>query len=96
MPNNPNSGVVACGWLAYMEDLIKEALDLTMDIDLDECDYYVHISNHKNPSLNDPKLLDIGDGKCYCPCIKCKDIEIKIINRSATGKIVLNMGSWKG
>jgi len=38
-----------------------------MDIDLDECDYFLHTINYEKTSWNDPKLLDISYGKCYFP-----------------------------
>jgi len=47
MPNNPNSGIGTYEWLSYIESVIKEALDLTMDVHNDECKYFLHIINHE-------------------------------------------------
>jgi len=47
MPNYLNSGIGSYDWLSYIEFIIKEAFDLTMDVDNDECNYFLHIINHE-------------------------------------------------
>jgi len=42
MSNNSNSGIDIASWVAYMEQLIKDALDLITVIDIDNFDNYVH------------------------------------------------------
>jgi hypothetical protein len=47
MSNNPNLSIGASSQLDYIEDVIKEALAPTIDVDLDELNYNAHISNHE-------------------------------------------------
>lgn len=70
MLSNANMRFGASTRLAYMEDVITKALDLIIDLDIEECNDFVHTSNHENPFLNHPKLLDISDVKCYFPCME--------------------------
>jgi hypothetical protein len=60
MPNNTNARVGAHGW--DMEDVIKQASDLISNIDPDECNYSVHISNSKKPVWDYLELISIGYG----------------------------------
>jgi hypothetical protein len=96
MSNNPNLSIGASNQLAYIENVIKEARALTVDVDLDKCNYSMHTSNHEKPSHNHPKLPDIGDGRCYFPCKKCKGIKRRRINRSTTRKHCLEHGHLEG
>ena len=77
MYNNSNLCVGASDWLSYIQSIINEAMVLT--INLDECNYFLQTSNHEKPSQNHPKLPDIGDGKCYFLCMKCKWIKKRVL-----------------
>ena len=79
MLNNSNSSVRRFNQLAYIEDVIKEAFNHTMDVGLDEYNHSTHTNNHETPSQNHPKLPNIGDGNCYFPCMKRKGIKKKNI-----------------
>lgn len=67
-----------------------------MEVDIDEFNYPTHTSNPEKTSLDNPKLSNIGDGKCYFPCMKWKGIKRRRINKSTTIKHCLEYGNLEG
>jgi len=96
MTNTLNTSTGASNRLNYIYSLINEALALTADVDLDECNYFVHTSTNEKPSQIHLELPCIGDERCYCPCTKCKGIKRRRINMSTTRKHCYEHGHLEG